>query len=298
MKYLKDIYFDAIYVLEDDISEKIATDLYPYIYRVESFLRKYVIKFFAIKLGPEWWQLTAGSDMKKKTNLRKNNETYFSEFIDNEVYLIDFGELGELIYSQSSGNLNKESIVQKVINIEETVDALIELKKEVQSNYNKFFKETFKENNFQQDWEELEKIRHKVAHNNLFTLEDKEKGDSLSRNLIETIKKANIEIDKVSFNETDKQYIMSSFIDFKSTKLTEEELLKELNWSIKWANESADGFVGLQSFINIMGRKGHEFEETRSLIKLLESKGIVEIYTYTSEKNVRGVAAIRILSKV
>jgi hypothetical protein len=257
-------------------------------------LRKYVIKFFAVKLGPEWWQLTAGSDMQKKTYLRKNNETIFSPFIDNEVYLIDFGELGELIYSQSSGNLSKESIVNKVVKLEETIEALVKFKKEIQSNYNKFFESTFKENNFQQDWEELEKLRHKVAHNNLFTIDDEKKGKELIKRLIATIEKANKEIDQISFNVEDKERLISSFVGF--SELTREILIRELKKSIEWANESADGFVGMTSFIiNIMGKKGYEFEETKKLIRILREEGVLEIYNFTSEKNPRGVLALRFL---
>lgn len=129
LKYLRTLNFDSLYVLEDHISLNIARAIYPGIYKVESFLRKYVIKFFAIKLGPEWWNLTADSEMQKKTIQRKNNETIFSEFVDNKVYLIDFGELGKLIYSQSSGNLSKDDIINKVVNLEDTTDALKNLKK-------------------------------------------------------------------------------------------------------------------------------------------------------------------------
>ena len=144
LKYLKTLNFDSLHVLEDHISLRIAQSIYPGIYKVESFLRKYVIKFFAIKLGPEWWNLTADSEMQKKTIQRKNNETIFSEFVDNKVYLIDFGELGKLIYSQSSGNLSKDDIINKVMKLEDTADALKKFKDEIQTNYNKFFKNTFK----------------------------------------------------------------------------------------------------------------------------------------------------------
>ncbi len=294
LKYLKNLNFDSFYVLEDDISRKISSRLYPDIYKVESFLRKYVIKFFALKLGPEWWKLTAGVDMQKKTNLRKNNETIFSEYIDNEVYLIDFGELGKLIHSQSSGNLSRDDIVNKIIDLEETVDSLVNLKSEIQTNYNKFFKKTFKENNFQQQWEELEKIRHKVAHNNLFILEDQEKGIELVSNLISIIKTANEEIDQMSFSDSDKRYIINSF--FKFEKITKDILLEELKRSTKWANESADGFVGLQSFIiNILGSKGYDFQETRDIIQEFEKEGVLEIYTHISDKvkHGEGVAAVR-----
>lgn len=292
LSYLKTLSFDSLYVLEDHVSLVIAKKIYPSIYKVESFLRKYVIKFFAIKLGPEWWKLTADSEMQKKTNQRKNNETVFSEYVDNEVYLIDFGELGKLIYSQSSGNLSKDDIVNKVIKLENTVEALQKFKEEVQTNYNKFFKNTFKENNFQSNWEELEKIRHKIAHNNLFIIEDQEKCTELISSLMTTIKSANEEIDKVSFSDSDKQYIMSSFIRFK--KITKGIFIEELERSIKWANEEADGFVGLQNFlVNILGSKGYEFQETRDLVKNLERENMIEVYTYNSNKNERGVAAIR-----
>ncbi|MCA9351347.1 hypothetical protein KC929_01035 [Patescibacteria group bacterium] len=283
--YLKKIGFDSVYVLEDDISSKIAAQLYPYIYKVESFLRKYVIKFFVTKLGAEWWKQSAGSEMQKKTNLRKNNETVFSEFIDNEVYLIDFGDLGQLIFNQSSGNLNKELIVEKILKTEETIQSLIQLKEEVQSNYSKFFKETFKENNFQQDWEELEKIRHKIAHNNLFTLTDQERGTELCSKLIETIDLANKEIDKINFEEKDKESIISNFIK-RGEEISTTIFFKELEKSIRWASEEGDGFVGLKKFINILeDKKGYDYYSIRSKLRELEDLNEIEIYSFKSEKN-------------
>lgn len=292
LKYLKTLNFDSLYVLEDHVSSKIAQSIYPGIYKVESFLRKYVIKFFAIKLGPEWWNLTADSEMQKKTNLRKNNETVFSEFVDNKVFLIDFGELGKLIYSQSSGNLSKDDIINKVMRLEDTVDAIKKFKEEIQTNYNKFFKNTFKENNFQSNWEELEKIRHKIAHNNLFTLDDQNQATKIITELISTITKANGEIDGLSFGEDEKEDIMRNFVNFKT--VTRDIFIEELKRSIKWAQESADGFVGLQNFlVNILGSKGYEFQTTRDLVKKLEQEKLIEIYAYKSDKNQRDVTAIR-----
>lgn len=292
LKYLKTLNFDSLYVLEDHISQKIAKKIYPDIYNVESFLRKYVIKFFAIKLGPEWWDLTADSEMQKKTNLRKNNETIFSEFVDNKVYLIDFGELGKLIYLQSSGNLSKDDIISKVIKLDDTVDALKKFKEEIQSNYNKFFKNTFKENNFQANWEELEKIRHKIAHNNLFTVQDYNRAISIIAELTKTITKANEEIDDLSFSTEDKEDIMRNFIDFKV--ITKDVFIDELQRSIEWSKNSADGFVGLQNFlVNILGSKGYDFQSSRDILKNLEDENRVEIYSYTSIKNERPVTSIR-----
>lgn len=292
LEHLQGMKFDFIYVLEDEISESIAKNIYPSIYKVESFLRKYVIKFFAIKLGHDWWKITADTEMKKKIIDRQKNETIFSKFIDNEVYLIDFGELGKLIYSQSSGNLSRDDIIAKIIKLENSIDSIELLKKEVQTNYNKFFKETFKENKFQENWEELEKIRHKIAHNNLFTISDQEATKMLVANLINTIKKANEEIDKLTFSVKEREQIMNNFA---SIKITKDIFLKELQSSILWANNSADGFVGLQNFIvNILGSKGYEFQSTRDLVANLEKEGVVEIYSYENkQKNLRPVSSIR-----
>jgi hypothetical protein len=232
--------------------------------------------------------------MKKKITQRKNNEIIFSEFINNEVYLIDFGELGKLIYLQSSGNLSKDDMVEKILNIDETKAALVKLKQEVQTNYNKFFKDTFKKNDFQNKWQELEKIRHKVAHNSLFTSEDEQKGKELTRDLIGVIEIANNEIEGISFNDTDKQSIISNFVSLKY--ISEKELLDELNTSLEWARNYADGFVGFQNFVhNILGNKGYESQHSKDLIRELESKKILEIYTFKNEKTEHGVAAIRSL---
>ena len=42
----------------------------------------------------------------------------------------------------------------------------------LETNYIKFFQDTFKDKGFQDKWTQLEEIRHKVAHSNLFTIED------------------------------------------------------------------------------------------------------------------------------
>jgi hypothetical protein len=66
LEYLKVLKFDSLYVLQDEVSMEIAQELYPGINKVESLLRKYIIKFLVTKLGPKWWDLTADVFSKKK----------------------------------------------------------------------------------------------------------------------------------------------------------------------------------------------------------------------------------------
>jgi hypothetical protein len=296
LEYLKtSLGFDSLYILDDHISMNIAEEIYPSLYKVESFLRKYIVKFFAVKLGPEWWDLTAGTEMQKKTNARKNNEVLFSQFVDNHVYLIDFGELGRLIYSQSTGHLSREDIVGKILEIEETVEALQNFKNDIQTNYNKFFRSAFKENDFQNKWEELEKIRHKVAHNGLFTIDDRSRSRYLVADLIRIIDRANKDIDSIAFSEDDRGRIISSFVS-SFRPITQAQFEKELDRSLVWSKNNADGFVALSNFRRILAAKGYDYHSINEVLAKLIEAGRVCTYQHVSDKNSWPVTSIRFKS--
>lgn len=139
LSHLKDQKFEHQYVLMDEVSSTLANQIYPKINAVENALRKYLIKFLVTKLGPNWWSVTADAEMQKKIVSRKNNESNFSHKADGKAYLIDFGELGKLVYAQSSGFISRDDIYSKVMSMEESIDAIRSLKLELQSNYTKFF---------------------------------------------------------------------------------------------------------------------------------------------------------------
>ncbi len=210
LEFLSNQDIDHCYVIKDEISRKIACDLYPLINELETLLRGYLMKFFITKIGVKWWDVTADNEMKQKANKRKNNERIFSNYIDNKVFLIDFGELGKMVYSLSSGYINKDDILTQLLNIEETVEALQNLKQELQTNYNKFFKNTFKDKQFQRKWESIEKLRHKVAHSNLFTQEDLIEGQRDCQELKEIIEAANKALETLNFTEEEKEKIVES----------------------------------------------------------------------------------------
>jgi hypothetical protein len=205
--------FQTVYVLADEISEQIAQRIYPRINRIENRLRKYLIKFFATKLGTDWWRLTADADMQIKVQQRKNNEIYFAQHVDNRIYLIDFGELGKIVYTQSSGFISKEDIIKKIMSLQPEGSAVNQLKSEIQSNYTKYFKQTFKEAAFQSKWEELEKIRHKVAHNNLFTGGDLDQALRLADELEQIIEQADSQILKIVLSPNEREAIEDIIVE-------------------------------------------------------------------------------------
>ncbi len=139
--HLKDIKYGQLYVLKDEVSESISCTLYPYLYRIENQLRRYLSKFMLTRIGPKWWENTVSKEMNLKVSTRKKNERVFGKHVETNAYLIDFDELGELIYEQSSGFVTKEDILKRINQLPETEAAVKAFKNDLQSNYQKLFKE-------------------------------------------------------------------------------------------------------------------------------------------------------------
>jgi methyl-accepting chemotaxis protein len=207
LEFLKGQKLETQHIVKDEISERIAVKIYPCIYRVENSLRAYITKFMTTKIGVNWWKTEAPQDFNKKVNDRKNNEKEFATYIDNKLYLIDFDDLGEYIYKLSSGCITKEDLINKINRLEETPEAIRKLKEEIKSNYDKFFKELFKDKGFQPKWEEFYKIRNKVAHNNLFTNDDLNKAQEIYRDLIEIIEYAGQRLEELILTPEEVQSI-------------------------------------------------------------------------------------------
>jgi len=224
LKLLKDQKFDYLYVLLDEVSEKIANSLYPLIYKVENSLRAYIVEFMTARIGAKWWGIMAADNLSEKVQKRKNNEKEFAGLIDNKLYLIDIGDLGEMIYAPSYGTKKTHNIINEISKLDENSptlkDDIQKLKKDVESNYQKFFNESFRQKKFQEKWQELEKIRNKVAHNNLFTDVDLKRGKILSADILGIIKMAGEKVDQITLRSEEREEIEESF-DFKGFRLRE-----------------------------------------------------------------------------
>lgn len=325
--------FTNIRILRDDISTRIANEIYPLINRVENLLRRYLIKFFIQKIGVDWWEVTAPKSMAEKISLRKTNEKIFNQFVDTDVTLIDFDELGELIYKQTSGFNKQENIVNRIINTN-SLDELQVLKQEVQGNYTKYFKESFQDKNFDKKWKALFEIRNKVAHNNLFVAQDLETARTLVEDLSNIIDDAESKIGEFRFSIEEQVAIRQATIeaveaakeeqDTKAKQLeklgikvhgkialpekkydkpfeviSEEELLKELEIAEKTLVSNNLTYVGLKSFVTkILGNKGYSTGTTYSLVNIMRDKGLVEIYDVQDENLPFPAKAIRRVKSV
>jgi hypothetical protein len=299
VQHLKNSKFETIYVLTDECSEAISKGIYPQINSVENLLRKYLIQFFITQLGTNWWTSTSDDKMKQKTRERKDNEKIFSKHIDNQAYLIDFGDLGKLIYSQSSGYNEKKDIIEQLDHIQD-INQLNEFREKLKPNYSKYFLSTFKAKDFQIKWQDLEKIRHKVAHNNLFILTDFEEAEKLTSELKVIIDTAISDIDqnKIDLTASDKIAIRESIFSSVNPNayiITEDEFLKNLDETQTWADNSADGFVGLKHFLSkvLNEQKGFSFGPSSALVNILVDKGQIELFEVPSSETDHVVKAIR-----
>ena len=302
VKHLNNIWFNNIYITTDTISLDISQKIYPFIWEIENLIREYLIKFFITKVWLNWWWVTADSEMTKKTSQRKNNETVFKDYIDNKIYLIDFSDLGKMVYSQSSWFIDKESIIDRILKLEDSPspDIIKNLKTEVDSNYNKFFKDSFRDKWFQEKWEKLERIRHKVAHNNIFISQDLTEAKLLYDNLKEIITTANNNIPWINFSQYEVEKIQDTiasnpYLDKSELKqISKSELLEKLEGCEKWAHEQRDWFLSLKHFVvNYLWSAWYDWSVTNEIISILAEEWKIELYDYKSDLNEYPIKALK-----
>jgi hypothetical protein len=311
--------FSHIRILTDDISTEISNKAYPLINELENLLRRYISKFFTQKIGLDWWTKAVPDRVIDKTKLRQENENVFSKLVETDLTLIDFDDLGEIIYKHKLGFNRPENLIENLFKIE-TVEELNKLKSDLDSNYNRFFKQNFKDLDFDKKWKQLFKIRNKVAHNNLFVIDDLNNTLSLHNDLKTIILNAEEKIDDFKFSLEEQVAIREIISETKSyaekiespkilgkidlpeptieesvfETISEADFIKELEYAEKTLKYNNLKYVGLKSFITkILGQKGYSFGTSYALANILKEQGIVDIYDVEDNTSYWPVKAIR-----
>ena len=289
---------------------------------MENLLRRYISKFFTQKIGLDWWQKAVPDKVLEKTKMRTGNETVFSNIVQTDLTLIDFDDLGEIIYKHKLGFNRPQNLAENLVNIN-TIEELNKLKADLDSNYNRFFKSNFQAKDFDQKWKELFKIRNKVAHNNLFVQNDLDKTEELHKELKNTILNAESKIDDFKFSIEEQVAIRETIteknepiqenengpkiigsIDLTEYErenresvfniISEEEFMGELARAESTLKQNNLKYVGLKAFITkILGYKGFAIGPSYALANILRDKGQVEIYDVEDPISFWPVKAIR-----
>jgi hypothetical protein len=240
--------------------------------------------------------------------------------------LIDFNDLGEIIYKHKLGFNKPENLMDKIMSIN-SEDELQKLKQDLDGNYNRFFKQHFKNLNFDSKWKQLFQLRNKVAHNNLFIKSDLDIAQSLHTEIKNIVLKAEEKIDDFRFSVEEQEAMIKTSssnnpsitplneelatnikivgkidlpekLDNNFEIISEENLLKELikaEETLKYKNLT---FIGLKSFVtNFLANKGYSFGPTYAQINVLKDKGKIEIYDVENdnENSSWPVKAIRLV---
>lgn len=325
--------FTHIRLLYDEVSTYLSNKTYPLINKVENALRKYLVRFFLFEKGLNWWEDVAAPELKEKIKFRKRFDSPFSRLLDQDVNLIDFNELGELIYGKSDESYSLQSILNKLRSLENIKD-LKELQQELRGNYENYFKSNFRDYDFERKWKALLDIRNKVAHNSFLTLHDYQTAKSLSDNLLKIIYRAetffnaefklseNIENpdddshDALLFNElhldrnADKLKKLGikviGHVDLDKLQsdnkeehsdlkiITEVEMLREIAEVEEKLENSELRYIGLKAFITkVLAQKGYAISPAYALINHLDENEKIEIYDYQDPHTHYPVKAIR-----
>jgi len=321
--------FDHIRILKDDISTEISNEIYPLINEIENLLRRYIAKFFIQKIGLDWWRKIIPDHVMDKARQRQDNDNVFSGTVETDLTLLDFDDLGEIIYKHKLGFGKQENVLDKVLALK-TVDDLEKLKADLDSNYNRFFKTNFKSFGFDRKWKQLFVIRNKVAHNTLFVIQELNDAEALFSDLKEIITQAESKIDEFKFSLEEQVAIREAVTDQTDNEnendglnetagslkiigkidlaakyenesydykiISETELLKELQKAESTTKNLSSHFkyVGLKSFVTkLLGSKGYSIGPTYALVNILRDKEIVEIYDVEDELSYYPVKAIR-----
>ncbi len=212
------------------------------------------------------------------------DERAFSKHIEPSAFLIDFGELGELVCEKSSGFLTREDVVTRVSMMPETVEAIKALKQDLRSNYQKLFKESFADKEFKDKWKQFETLRNKIAHNNLFTSDDLNAGERLAKEITEIISAAGAEAEKLIITTEErvaiKEQVVAKAASWQSTELTEAAFFEALDRTQALFATREDGFVGLTYFVNeFLIPERFSYVRSRSMIDHLSKTGQIEVYS-------------------
>lgn len=290
--YANSIGFSHIRILLDEVSAGLAASLYPKLYSLENQVRTFITNFFLKNLGTNWTKLAIPGDTLEKIKKRKNNDKIFvaNNRIVSDVSLIDFDELGRILYNENSILSSKKAdnvsvLIEKI----STATDLEMLKSEVlEGNFYKYFKDCFTQKDFQNKWFDLYYYRNKIAHNGSFSIEEADTCMSLCDEISSIIETAYQRLDTFKLSTSDQEALIvavNEFADETNTEtesivhsnffksISEAELLEELH-----SAKEVLPFIGLRYFvIDWLGKKGYDYDSSFTLINYLNDKGLIKL---------------------
>ena len=190
-------------ILWDDVSFCCSQKAYPQIYEIENLMRKLLTKFMLVNVGTKWEKENTPSKIGKSKNQSKEINVG-----NSLLYQLDFIELSTFLFDPYSIKGTLEDLKQFVANKDTNIFSVLE-QYIPKSNWARYFSDVISTEDecLRKKWAELYGLRCKVAHNNLFTVEDLERVETLIREIKPHIENAIKELDKINVSDSDKEII-------------------------------------------------------------------------------------------
>lgn len=196
--------------LRNDFSEDWATKMYPLVFSVENRMRALISKFMTNNLGPDWYVGTVPKSVKdsriKDPKLLKTVEV---------LYHIDFIHLSNFLlkpysnYPIDNFTAKLPKLLNNISRMENyEIEEELEKFKEV-NNWDRYFKAVFKidSSKLESLWHDAYDYRCKVAHSQLITEHEYERGVKLFNELEAILDDAILAVNKIQVPESEKDIL-------------------------------------------------------------------------------------------
>lgn len=296
--------FNEIFVTQDDFSEQVATSLYPYLFKVENALRRYLTKFYTINQGPNYISGVI-KDKKNEVTSRIKEWGQWSSLLKEtgHIFAYDFDKLGELLYStepQKMQNLESKVLSLEPSNTQEIAGALEELQSALTSDFARYFQTHFKSTDFKSKWESLSRVRNRIAHTGLFSYSDREDFISESDVILTDIENAYADLDNLKITDEIIEKLEASIKQPAAETQTGATEIKDVIQKFikqEYDDSAARGrFIALSLARSKMIDRYSQFEEFeigRALAELISEGHLVKYHVSNPRNPEHPVSAIR-----
>lgn len=196
-------------ILWDDVGIYYATMAYPMIIKIENLMRKLITKFMIVPVGMEFF-----NNIPNDINVRDNEDSN-NGFLHN----IDFIDLSKYIFTarplKSTENLMKIINNLKDNNLPENINLM---DYQYNSYWNRYFKDIIKDcsntdgDTIKKQWEDLYKLRCKIAHSRFLKKEEYYRIKTLYNNLSNIFNSALDKLGNISLSAENKESISENMI--------------------------------------------------------------------------------------
>nr|WP_314577690.1 HEPN domain-containing protein [uncultured Pseudomonas sp.] len=192
----------------DDVGRQWAEKSYPLINKTENMMRKLIAKFMLITVGVSWSKTAIKPELFKKIEAFQDEELYL-----NDLHKLDFIHLKQVLFDKnreiSADDLDR--LLQKKNLSKEDIESI---KKYIPTSlWDKYFSEIIKTKGLElaDSWDQLYKLRNKVAHNRYVTYDEFSRIRATSKKIQEALTEAIQNLGQINIEETDREQLISTY---------------------------------------------------------------------------------------